>query len=697
MLEDFLKDIYDNALVLELLKEVSYYTYIRQSYRCGEIWNEAVNSLSKIINDIKKSDEYLGAKLVSNIMKAKDCFDDHSAFSSIIDNDIIPIVSEYLSNSSGIDVDDGFWTLLSSKTGFLTLKDRNGIYLHSYSDPMWESFLYALNIYDPYVTRYNILGGGLGYLAYQLWRLSDGEAEIYVYEVNDAVANYSYLYGVMSLTDVNHVHMVCDDDKDLVIENYFEDIPDKKIIRTTYYWDKDNYSGPYSGLIESIKITEFTTRVFDAKWKRNYSFNRLLEHSSVSEFELQKHTDEWVIVAAGPSLNDNKEFIIESVGTRTICTVNTSLKWFSLNDVKPDICFACDPDRPLVAHIEGYQEFSCDIPVIADCITNHNYLELYRGPRYYIISNASSSIVDEKFAPEEVWSFGGTVTSMAIEAAFRMGAKKIYLIGADLAYPGRTTYADGVGKSVTKWNADEKMVASVEDALVPTSKVFAEYIWQIEDQISRHPDCEVINRSLHGAYLKGSYCGKWWENILIGRLKDNYTYIFEELKKDSLILGWSEKYYIFWQTVNRMELNNCMPDDQEDSVVESAYKVIYDEFLKDMNPEMPQSVVADKTLTYIFTSEFWNDTDEQTQKVKKLAKSEAQNKKNTLIINTSEKLGGNAVPIHNAVPVKYNNDLEKADKVVFENRSFPYFQLSKGMPNTDHYRLLLESLFHKKP
>ena len=285
MLEDFLVDIYDNALALELLKETSYYSNIRHSYKSIEIWNVAIKYLTKLIDEIGETDKKCSSDLTYCLNKAKECFADPSAFASIIDNDIVPKVSEYLKHTATIDVDDGSWTLLSSQTGFLTLKDRNGMYLHSYYDPMWENFLYALNIYDPYVSRYNILGGGLGYLAYQLWWLSEGEADIYVYEVNDSVADYSYLYGVMSLIDKDHIHLVCNDDKDLVVEKYFEEIPDVKIIRNIYYWNDEDYSGPYSEEIRSARIIDNTSRVFDTRWKRNYSLNILLPHFSYAEFD----------------------------------------------------------------------------------------------------------------------------------------------------------------------------------------------------------------------------------------------------------------------------------------------------------------------------------------------------------------------------------------------------------------------------
>ena len=395
-----------------------------------------------------------------------------------------------------------------------------------------------------------------------------------------------------------------------------------------------------------------------------------------------------MIVAAGPSLNDNTDFIIDSVGQRTICTINTSLKWFSLHNVFPDLCLACDPNETLVPYIETCQEFSRNVPIIADFITNYRYLKLYQGPRFFIHSETSANISEDDCNPEDIWNFGGTVTCMALEAAFRMGAKKIYLIGADLAYPGKAKYADEVGADNGQWDSEEKMVVSVDDTMVPTSVLFNEYIGDIEEQISDHPDCEVINRSLHGAYLKGAYCGKWWENLH----DDDFSYIdfFEKLKNDSLILGWREKYYLFWQAIYSIKSKNIILGDRETAAVDLAYKIIFDAFRAELNMSMTRDAEEDKGLTYIFTNEFWNKNDEQSRKVLEAAKSETRSKKKVLIINTTEELGGIKIPVHKAVAAKYNH-------VIYENMSFPYFQFSEGMPNVDYYRVFLEAVFRKKP
>ena len=695
MLESFLADIYEKALALDSVKKVSFYSNIRDPYKCVAYWNEASVGLNKILDDLKDADPGKKEDLYKSVLLAINNAKDLPRFSGIIDVDIIPKLMDYLNNFTGIDVTENEWTLESSSTAFLTLKRTDGAYIHSISDPMWESFIYAYDIYKPEIRRYNIFGCGLGYLAYQLWKISDKEADIYIYETDEKICEYADMFGVLSLIDSENVHVICDEDKDKVIESFFEAADDNDSFSVIYYLD-NNYDGIYSDQLLLCRSVFQTERVFDQKWKNNYSRNSSFDHSSISDFDLSKLHDEWVVVAAGPSLNDNEDFIRQSIGKRTICAINASLKWFSKNSIKPDLCTACDPSDSLLPHIDGVEEFSSDIPLVTDCITNYKYVKQYRGPRYYVYSDSSYKLSDESVDKNAVWTFGGTVTSMALEAAYKLGAKRIYLIGADLGYPDGITYAKGVGHDVGKWEKNEKSVVSVDDRMIPTSLQFYEYKYQIEEQIKNHPDVEVINRSLHGAYLKGSYCDKWWENIPDGS-EERFIQYFDGLLKDSLILGWKEKYYLFLQTVCKMKKNNAESGNEVEAAVNNAYKNIFSAFKDELDLHGTFNAHADNNLIYIFTDEFWDESDEHTLNVLNIAKSESQKSKKVFIVNTSEKLGGNMIPVYNAVPAHYNSHLEKESTVKYENRIFSYFQFSKGMPDIDHYRVFLESMSRRTP
>ena len=692
MLEDFLSDIYEKAMTLELIKEASYYSCIRHIYNRRDYWNEATEKLEKIIYDLKESDMKKAVELLDSAQKAQAAYSDWHTFSAAIDSEVIPKVSEYLKRFTGIEVDDGKWTLESSQTGFLTIKGDKLGYLHSPYDPMWESFLYAHSIFDLEAKNYYILGGGLGYLAYQLWRMSGGEADIYVFEVDQELSEYADHYGVMSFIPNEKLHVITGDDTDLILEQYTQKNPGVKTVKTIYHWDYMNYKGAYADYFKVQLSNEVTGRACEHIWRKNYDSNIKLDHKYFSELNTDSFKDEWVVVGAGPSLNDNVEFIKESAGRRTICAINASLRWFSRNNVTPDVCTVCDPHDFLIPHIEGIEEFSKNIPLVADCVANRSFVEMYKGPRYYVFSTATLMVVNSEDSVGDIWQIGGTVTSMAIDLAYRMGAKKIYLVGADLAYPDGVTFANGVGHEVGKWSNNEETVVSVDDKIIPTSIKFYEYITMIEDQIAEYQGVDVINKSLHGAYIKGTFCNQWWERLPSGGDCNKYLELFNKLKQDSFLLNWKKKFYIFWQLVERLESSDAGCESLDTTEIYDAYKSIYSLFKNDMNFEIPSGVGRAKGQTFIFTDEFTNDKDSYSIRALDIAKRESDRNQKVLIVNTREKLGGEPVTLHDPVGSRCNKDLETSDKIFLGNRFFTYFQFPENMPDTNYYRLFLNSI-----
>ena len=696
-MEDFIQDIYEKGLALDLLKKVSFYSNMRHVFNRRDYWNDATNYLEKIIYDLRDLDLQKATEILGICERIQKSFNNRHQYVGLIDMELIPKIMDYMKRFTGINVTDDGWTLLSSQTGFLTLKDETGGYVHSISDPMWEAFLYAYSIFDPATKRYNILGGGLGYLAYQLWKMSDEKADIYVYEVDESIATYAEMYGVISWIDNEKIHYITGGDTDIIIEEYL-DIPEIKTIKTIYNWNPAKYHGEYEKTINILFTDELTEKVFENKWLNNISLNKGLEHREFSEIEKKSFCDEWLVVGAGPSLSENEEFIRESIGKRTICTVNSALKWFHNHGIKPDLCTASDPQDDLITHIKGYEDVTIDVPLISDLVANSGFVELYKGPKYYIYSKIAADLSRDDIPRTKVWSYGGTVASLALEVAQRFMAKKIYLIGTDLSYPGGVSHAAGVGHEVKKiLGRPEEMVISIDDIIVPTSHIFEEYRQVIEGQIADYPSIEVVNRSFHGAYIKGSYCGQWWENIPDSEEFSDYREAFENILKDSYILGWNEKYYVFHQLLHRMKLHNVVIDEEGKDAVEKAYESIYKAFKEELKWEKPIGENVNKSHTYIITDDFQGVADHASKRVLELAESEARKKNNVLIVNTAERLGGEKVAIHEATESGYNTEMEKSDRVIWKNYTFSYFQFPKGMPKLNYYSAFFDSIAPKKP
>ena len=699
MVEDFLKDIYKKAMTIELIKEVKLSNDLRSVRKTYETWNRLLGYIDYIRDDLKVNDPDMLYDLLACIQATRNFFGNRSLFSSSLETGVIPRLMRYMSNYTGIDVTEGKWTLESAQTGYLTIHNEKGVYLHSTSDPMWEAYLLARDIYDPDVSTYRILGGGLGYLPYQLWRLSEGAADIFIYETDKKLIEYADLYGVLSYIDSVNLHVIHKDNPEDVYFEFLEPLKEQRSYKNyVYCWKYEDYDGEYIKAIDEFILNEGVTREFARKWDLNYEKNSELDHKNVSELDPNRFAEEWVIVAAGPSVDENEDFIRESIGRRTICTVNTSIRWFNKKKLRSDICVACDPFDQLADHIVGMEESTEGVPLIADAVTNWRFMKLYRGEKYYVLSSSS---VSNKARAEDMeydfWTFGGTVADMALCTALKMGAKKIYLIGVDLAYPGGKNYSENMSHKIESGISSGVMCASVEDTEVQTSETFVFFKGCIEAHVLDSSEVKIINKSKHGAYIKGTFCDQWWEKNGDLSTPEEYIDYLSKLGKDSLILGWREKYYILWQTLHKMIENGVEMTNQLRKTVTSEYRKIYETFKTELDWTPTPGVTYDPGQIFVFTGAFYNGKDPMSRKVLKCAKSVTKKGKNALIVNTAEYLGGEFVATEERTSSEYDKSLENAEVVFYENKPYAYYQFPDCMPDLDYIKEFLEFVDLHRP
>mgnify|MGYP003311426870 CR=1 FL=1 len=98
---------------------------------------------------------------------------------------------------------------------------------------------------------------------------------------------------------------------------------------------------------------------------------------------------------------------------------------------------------------------------------------------------------------------GGSVTTLALEIALRLGATSIYLLGVDLAYPNGISHATGTMDRMGRDTNGMKRVKSVNGDWVYTDLLFDSYRNWIESKINRYPQVDFYNLSTCGAHIEG--------------------------------------------------------------------------------------------------------------------------------------------------------------------------------------------------
>lgn len=196
-------------------------------------------------------------------------------------------------------------------------------------------------------------------------------------------------------------------------------------------------------------ITKIWQRLrHNLRFEVNYLKTHLLSRYSSKEkraIEAYKNKHEGqvgVIVANGPSLND-----IDIDKLRQFVTIGMNRIYLlrDRSDFKPN--YYCLEDHMVAednaAEISSLEDMPMFIPKdLSYCIKNNNrilYTNLIR--RYNGAKQASGFSTD--FSQKAYW--GGTVTYFALQLAYYLGFKKVYIVGLDHSY-ARPEYAKGKNK-----------------------------------------------------------------------------------------------------------------------------------------------------------------------------------------------------------------------------------------------------------
>ncbi|MCR5671752.1 MAG: DUF115 domain-containing protein [Butyrivibrio sp.] len=504
MAEDFLEEVYRKSLVPDMLRDCVD-LFNRSDYdKARKAYNEAISVIEKMLPEYAAFDRISAERLQNAAVDIAGNFGDTSYVTGTINGKLIPELYRYLSHFTDIEVEDGGYLIKSTDSGFLTVRDQKpGLYLHDVHDPMEEAGRIADIIYDAKMEEIHILGCGLGYLPYKIWSRSGGAVKIIIYEESPEMLAYAENYGVLSWIDSGCLETVCDSDEKVVLGRFMDIVEydnEKKCVYISPH-KRNKFFNYFDGNFEYVAALLAYKWGLDATVKINAWKN--LKHASVSFEALKKDisSGDWIVVAAGPSLDYNIDFIKENKGKKKIVAVNTVLRRLNKEGIKPDLVVVADSNDQILEHIQGAEELTEGVPLIADYVTNWKFISHYRGDITFICTPSCIGITGKD---EEIWDVSGTITSLAMDAAARLGAKKVYLVGVDLAYPGGKNYAGGMPHDTVNNAKGGVQVPSVDGKMVDTVPVFLTFISIVEKKIADCKQTQFYNMSKNGALLRGA-------------------------------------------------------------------------------------------------------------------------------------------------------------------------------------------------
>ena len=426
-------------------------------------------------------------------------------------------------------------------------------------------------------------------------------------------------------------------------------------------------------------------------YKDLYTINYLQNKKLVSygfEYIKEKYkdiADNCIVVAAGPSVNEKINYLKQKKGEYCIIAVTTILRKLVSNGIIPDVAVIIDPTDGTYKHIDNILNETEYIPLVFESQSYWKVTRDYKGKKIRILGSDSEQVKKEASETgDAIWETGPTVTCFAIEIAVRLGARKIELVGCDLAYPEGKSYADSLTNDV---NSSE-YTTSVDGGMVQTSLTFKTFKAAIEKQIEKDYSVQFYNLSNHGAFINGCFAGNWWEN-------NNDFLVYLDMLKVEDKLSWEEKYYLLWQTIYKYLKMECNAKGFWKKVADSL-SAIRDEF--GFNLISPERIITRPDFIVLLTSKFSMFDDELSQKILQDAYTLTHRQgKTVMIINTCEYLGGKMVPVCDRYREAYPVELEGKEFVYYLGDKYAYYQLPEKMPNTEYANSLIQYFSDNAP
>lgn len=288
--------------------------------------------------------------------------------------------------------------------------------------------------------------------------------------------------------------------RNLILPNYEALFPEKTVefIRKIYDIAKSNRIG-------------FNTRnVFSGVSVKNYLNNLMYTVHGYRTTQLVDVIPEdipGIVVAAGPSLNKNIRELKKAKGKAFIIAVDTAVKPLLKEGIIPDMFAIVDGEKPL-SLVE--QEEAKKIPLFCTLVSASEILNYHTGMKIFF--NEGFSYAERIYARADVpfgmIPTGGSVATNAFSLLYKIGIKRIILVGQDLALTGNKTHADGTFQEKMDQvdTTGYKMVEGNYEKEVPTRGDFLNYLEWYHDRVKgckeRIEGFHVINATEGGAKIK---------------------------------------------------------------------------------------------------------------------------------------------------------------------------------------------------
>ena len=269
-----------------------------------------------------------------------------------------------------------------------------------------------------------------------------------------------------------------------------------------------------------------TSKVLNSDY-RTLLFNKIKEKSNIfKDIPI-------LYLAAGPSLDENIEWIKQNQNKFFIVTIGAAYKKILFNDIKIDMIITLDEQYTILNDKQfdddSVSKIDKNTIILASTITNEKILKKFNKENLFLYE------VFNAFHKNNLAFDGFSIGEITLAILLQMNSSDIYLIGLDLALNQKTgsSHSKDSNSGVSRLNlkeeqnrdtfSDRKSLIKVKGNLkkeVFTTPLFFTSIKSTESKILRkNHDTKIYNLSSHGAYFFNSIPKKV-QNLKVQNLKD---------------------------------------------------------------------------------------------------------------------------------------------------------------------------------
>lgn len=409
--------------------------------------------------------------------------------------------------------------------------DKNVISTNSLVDPWKEASEWAASLDYKDVMVSIIYGTGFGYPLLEYAKRKQPYTETIVFE-----ENIDLLSTLLSRLDmrpvlmnpaihfvVGDIHQMNDQIKDVFTPDF--------LLRATrpaffFTWlSHRNHKQTYLSIHEwvcstlQLNISSIGNSVHDTLvglYNMIDNVPHVLRSPRLSEFRNAFANKPAFIVANGPSLDKNVEWLSQVKGRALILAAESSLKPCLKRNIEPDA--VCVVERTPSSYTVHFQAANLpdNITLVGLSLMDPRIPPEFPGrwiPVFRGFESTSQWISESIGCDAHELSGGGSSAHLAFEFALWCGANPVVFVGQDLAFgPNRATHSQFSSYSEEYFAQQVRilqsqpvfMVKGVDGNLVSTIKIWYEFKTWFERQIVLHPEVTFIDATEGGAYIEGT-------------------------------------------------------------------------------------------------------------------------------------------------------------------------------------------------